>query len=88
LILERCTAVWLDADLPLLAERVSRRDSRPLLKNKDPLTVLADLASARNPIYAHAHIHVRSEPTPHDTTVERIIEALAERDIPDAAELD
>jgi shikimate kinase len=80
LILERCTAVWLDADPSLLAERVSRRDSRPLLKNKDPLTVLSDLAEARNPTYAHAHIHVRSEPTPHDATVERIVEALADRD--------
>jgi len=80
LILERCTAIWLDADLPLLAERVSRRDSRPLLKGKDPLTVLADLARQRNPVYALAHLHIRSEPTPHDTTVERIVEALQEGD--------
>jgi len=80
LILENCTAVWLDADLTLLAERVSRRDSRPLLKGKDPLVVLSELARVRNPIYAHAHLHIRSEPTPHDTTVERILEGLVERD--------
>lgn len=79
LILERCIAVWLDADVGLLAERVSRRQSRPLLKDKDPLTVLSSLADARNPIYAEAHIHIRSEPTPHDNTVERIIEAVAAR---------
>lgn len=79
LILERCIAVWLDADPSVLAERVSRRDSRPLLKGKDPLAVLQELAGARNPIYAEAHIHVRSQPTPHDNTVEQILEALSER---------
>src|SRR5687768_13273394 len=57
LILERCTAVWLDADVETLAERVSRRGHRPLLRGKDPLPFLRDLAAARNPIYAEAHIH-------------------------------
>jgi shikimate kinase len=79
LILESCIAVWLDADPTVLAERVSRRDSRPLLKGKDPLAVLQELAGARNPIYAEAHIHVRSQPTPHDNTVEQILEALSAR---------
>lgn len=78
LILERCVAVWLDADVETLAERVSRRDTRPLLKDKDPLLLLRDLAGSRNPIYAEAHIHIRSHPMPHDQAVERIIEALAQ----------
>jgi shikimate kinase len=77
LILDRCVAVWLDADIALLAERVSRRESRPLLKGKDPAAVLASLATTRNPIYAEAHIHVRSEPAPHDNIVEHIVTALA-----------
>jgi shikimate kinase len=79
LILQRCTSVWLDADVKLLAERVSRRDSRPLLKDKDPIEVLNALAAIRNPVYAQAHIHVRSEPTPHDNAVDRIVELLARR---------
>lgn len=79
LILERCLAIWLDADVHLLAERVSRRESRPLLKGKDPVAVLTSLAATRNPIYAEAHIHVRSEPAPHDNIVEQIVAALAER---------
>ncbi|HEY0626045.1 MAG TPA: shikimate kinase [Allosphingosinicella sp.] len=78
LILERCIAVWLDADVETLAERVSRRDTRPLLKDRDPFLLLRDLASARNPVYAEAHIHVRSQPMPHDKAVEKIVEALAE----------
>jgi shikimate kinase len=32
LILERATAVWLDADIDVLVDRVSRKDGRPLLK--------------------------------------------------------
>ena len=77
LILERCIAVWLDADPAILAERVSRRDCRPLLKGKDPLTVLQELARTRNPVYAEAPIHVRSAPTPHDNTVDQIVAEIA-----------
>jgi shikimate kinase len=76
LILDRCIAVWLDADVETLAERVSRRDTRPLLKDKDPLLLLRDLAGRRNPIYANAHIHIRSHPMPHEKAVQRIIDAL------------
>lgn len=76
LILEKTIAIWLDADVETLAERVSRRDTRPLLKDKDPLLLLRDLAGARNPIYAEAHIHVRSQAMPHERAVSRIVEAL------------
>jgi len=79
LILEECTAVWLDADVPLLAERVSRRDTRPLVKGKDAAEVLSELAAKRNPIYAEAHIHVRSDTAPHDDAVDRIIAAIQDR---------
>ncbi len=77
LILERCIAVWMDADVEVLAERVSRRDHRPLLKDKEPLVVLRELSAIRNPIYAEAHLHVRSQPAPHEQTVEQIIRSLS-----------
>ncbi len=77
LILERTTAVWLDADVATLAERVARRDDRPLLAGRDARTVLADLARVRNPVYALAPIHVVSHPSPHDTTVDAIIMKLS-----------
>jgi len=76
LILEHATAVWLDADIDVLVERVGRRDDRPLLRNRDPREALTELAAKRNPVYALAPIHVRSEPLPHDTTVEAILKAL------------
>lgn len=81
LILERSIAIWLDADIAVLAQRVGRRDTRPLLRGKDPKVVLAELAAVRNPVYAQAHIHVRSQPSPHEITVDRILIALRERNL-------
>jgi shikimate kinase len=77
LILERTTAVWLDADIDVLVERVGRRDDRPLLRDRDPKEALIELSAKRNPVYALAPIHVRSEPLPHDATVDAILKALA-----------
>tara|TARA_R110000824_G_scaffold161984_7_gene337538 strand:+ start:4671 stop:5246 length:576 start_codon:yes stop_codon:yes gene_type:complete len=76
LILEKAIAIWLDADLDTLVKRVARRNTRPLLQSGDPAKILADLATIRNPVYATAHIHIRGNDSPHETTVEKIIEAL------------
>jgi shikimate kinase len=76
LILSRADAVWLDSDLDTLAERVGRRNDRPLLTGRDPRTALAELAAVRNPVYALAPIHVVSHPAPHDVTVEAILTKL------------
>jgi shikimate kinase len=77
LILERATSIWLDADVQILADRVSRRNHRPLLKGKDPFTVLTELGKIRNPLYAAANLHIRSDTSPHARTVENILKALA-----------
>ncbi|WBO21189.1 shikimate kinase [Sphingomonas abietis] len=77
LILARATAIWLDADIDVLVERVSRRDDRPLLRDRDPREALIELSAKRNPIYALAPVHIRSEPLPHDATVDSILKALA-----------
>jgi shikimate kinase len=59
---------------------VTRRDHRPLLHGKDPAEVLERLAEARRPIYAKAHIHIRSESVPHERAVDMIVRALTERE--------
>jgi len=76
LILERAVSVWLDADINVLAERVARRSHRPLLKDRDPVEVLTELGKVRNPLYAAADFHVRSDTSPHARTVENIVKAL------------
>lgn len=76
LILAEALAVWLDADLDVLADRVSRRDTRPLLRGKDARAVLGELAGVRNPIYAEAPIHIASQRGPHDATVAAILKAI------------
>jgi len=79
-ILERCIAVWLDAEVETLAERVVRRDHRPLLRGRDPRELIEELARRRNPLYGQAHLRVAAEPGAHDDVVDRIVSALIERE--------
>lgn len=78
LILDQATAIWLDAAPRVLAERVAKRDHRPLLRGKDPLQVLTELAAIRNPVYALAPIHIESKVAPHEATVNAILKALGQ----------
>ncbi len=77
LILGETVAIWLDADPKVLAERVKRRNTRPLLRNRDPREVLTELARVRNPVYALAPVHVASAKAPHEATVTSILRAIA-----------
>jgi shikimate kinase len=79
LILARCTAIWLDTEVEILAERVGRRGHRPLLKGKDPAALLRSLAEIRNPVYAEAHLTIHGGALPHEQMVDRIVAALAAR---------
>lgn len=76
LINEKAVSVWLKADVELLARRVSRKDNRPLVRGKDPVKVLTELAEARYPAYAEAQAHVETGDTPHMVAVEAILTAL------------
>lgn len=74
----RAITVWLDAPVDILAERTSRRNTRPLLRNGDPKGTLERLAEERQPSYATAHIHVKSGDGAHRDVVESIVRALAD----------
>lgn len=76
LILEQGVAVWLDCDIATLVARTRRRDTRPLLKNGDPGTILARLHAERAPAYAEAPIRIKTDDAPHHQTALRIVEAL------------
>lgn len=85
LVKRTAISVWIKAPLELLVERVQRRDTRPLLRNGDPREIIARLLEEREPIYAEADIHIESEDGPHGLQVERIIAALEERGLLEAA---
>ena len=68
--------VWLKADVEVLARRVGRKDTRPLLKDKDPLEVLRAQAEVRHPFYAQADIIVETGEGPHQDSVAQVMQAL------------
>jgi shikimate kinase len=76
LLMERTITVWLDAPVDVLAERTSRRDTRPLLKNGDRKATLERLAEVERKACAEAHIHVKSGNGAHRDVVESIVRAL------------
>ena len=69
-------SVWLRAELDVLVKRTRRRGGRPLLKNKDPKSVLKKLIDERYPVYAEADIIVDSKDEGPDGTVRLIADAL------------
>ncbi len=73
----RAVTVWMRADLETVAERVQRRDTRPLLRGRDPLEALTAMAEARYPYYAMADLTVDVARGAHAEAVEAIINALA-----------
>ena len=77
LMKQRAVVVWMRAELPIIAERVQRRDTRPLLRGKDPMTILTAMAEARYPIYAEAHVTVDVASGAHTQAVDAIVAALA-----------
>jgi shikimate kinase len=70
-------SIWLRADLDVLLARVSRRNNRPLLQERDPRAVLAELIERRHPVYAEADLTIDSGEGPPEQTVTRTIAALA-----------
>lgn len=73
-------AVWLDADLETLWERVRHKDTRPLLRTADPKATLAEIFEKRTPIYRQAGLHIPV--APHASiaeTTQTVLGALAAR---------
>ncbi len=84
-IADKGLSIWLKADLETLMERVSRRDTRPLLQAGDPRQIMQTLMDERYPVYASADITIESRDVPHEIIVEEIVEAVAARVLPGEA---
>ncbi len=76
-IAEKGLSIWLRADLDVLMERVSRRDTRPLLKAGDPREIMQRLIDERYPVYAGADVTIESRNVPHEVIVEEIVAEMA-----------
>lgn len=78
-IAERGAAVWLDASLDILWDRVRHKDTRPLLRTDNPRQTLSDIYDARVPIYRlaglHAHVAVGAS---IEMTTESVLQTLSQ----------
>ncbi len=68
--------IWLKGDFETIMERVSRKNTRPLLQVPDPRAKMRELMDHRYPIYAQAHITVPIAKGPHYRTVNKVIRAI------------
>lgn len=73
-------AVWLDADLRVLWDRVKHKDTRPLLRGADPRGALSAIFEERVPVYALADLSVKAQSSYSiEQTTDRVIETLLGR---------
>jgi shikimate kinase len=86
-IKDEAISIWLKAKMELLLERVTRKDTRPLLRNTDNRTALERLLREREPIYAQADIMIESDEGPHDAVIKRILAALEARRVDERPEV-
>lgn len=73
-------AVWLDADLGTLWDRVRHKDTRPLLRTANPKATLTAIFEERSPIYALAGLRIAVGGSASiDQTTQTVIDTLATR---------
>lgn len=73
-------AVWLDADIATLWDRVRHKDTRPLLRTANPKATLTSIFKDRTPIYALAGLRMSvSNGASIDETTASVIDTLATR---------
>jgi len=60
LIKQQAVSIWLKTNIETIHERVSRRNTRPLLSGDNKLEVIQKLSAERDPIYEQADIIVES----------------------------
>ena len=75
-IAENGISVWLNAELDVLMERVSRRQNRPLLQNDNPRAVMEKLMAERYPVYAKADLTVNSRKARRDVVARDVIRTV------------
>lgn len=78
MISENGVSLWLSADIDLLMQRVSKKTTRPLLKNPNPRGVMEDLMQKRYPVYGLADIEIASRDVSKEEMTNLVIDGLAQ----------
>jgi shikimate kinase/3-dehydroquinate synthase len=76
-IRDSAVSIWLRCSLGVLVRRTSGRSHRPLLASGDPEKILKNLMAIRHPFYAEADIVVQCGEDSPETTMSRVLDAVA-----------
>jgi shikimate kinase len=71
-------SVWLKAKPETLANRITNKASRPLLRDKDPVTVLSALSTERSPYYQEAHLIVDTNGLSLQAAIDKVTAVIIE----------
>lgn len=77
MVSENGVSLWLSADIDLLMQRVSKKTTRPLLKNPNPRGVMENLMQERYSVYGLADIEIASRDVSKDEMTNLVIAGLA-----------
>lgn len=79
IVKQKAISIWIYAPFEILLERVSRKNTRPLLEQGDKATILKQLMEVRYPIYEESDMKVNTTTGPHHVVIESIISTLKDR---------
>ena len=75
---EKAITIWLDAPIHEILRRVSNKNNRPLLQNKNKRLVLEELAEKRYPTYAEADLKFETTNSSREVLIDKIISKIKE----------
>jgi shikimate kinase len=75
-IIDNSLSIWLKAKPETLVGRISNFDSRPLLKDKDPITTLTEILALRAPFYQMADLIVDTDELSLTAAIEKVKTAI------------
>lgn len=78
LIQQYAISLWIKVAYDVLLDRVSQKNTRPLLEQGNKAEILKTLMDERYPIYEKADITVETSNRPHDQMVDKLIAAIIE----------
>ncbi len=75
-LLQKCTTIWLKAQIDTILFRIGNKSNRPLLNNQNKREVLQNLIDKRYPNFEKADLHIDTSDISHDEIVAQIIEKI------------